>query len=342
MTLRVGLIGYGRIGAMHGKLLSRFVEGVELAALYEPVGERARQAEAELGVRAVPGEAALFGSDIDAVAICSSTPTHPRYIEMAAQAGLAVFCEKPISLDISEAAAAVEAAESAGIPLVMGFNRRLDPAHRAVREGIARGEIGVPWQVVIISRDPEPPPGDYLPVSGGLFRDMTIHDFDMARYLLGEEVVEVNVTATSLVIPEAAELGDVDVAVVALRYESGALGMVVNSRAAAYGYEQRIEVNGSLGQLASMDPPLRHTRLATVGGFSTPALQHFFVDRYQESYLHQWGEFLAAVRGEESVAATGRDGNAALTLAEAAQHSHDTGRPVRLDWTVDEALGALE
>lgn len=244
---------------MHAECLSRFVDGVELAALYEPVPEAARRAEAEVRVRTVGDEAALFGSGIDAVAICSSTPTHPRYIKMAAGAGIAAFCEKPISLDLAEAAEAVQAAGSAGIPLVLGFNRRLDPGRRAVRDGVARGEIGTPWQVVIISRDPEPPPADYLPVSGGLFRDMAIHDFDMARYLLGEEVVEVNVTATSLVIPEAAALGDVDLAFISLRYESGALGMIVNSRAAAYGYGQRIEVNGSKGRLSSVDPPVRYT-----------------------------------------------------------------------------------
>ncbi|MDE0188126.1 MAG: inositol 2-dehydrogenase [bacterium] len=330
MTLRVGLIGYGRIGAMHAGFLSRFIDGVELAALYEPVPEAARRAEAETGVRTVGDDDALFASGIDAVAICSSTPTHPRYIKMAAEAGIAAFCEKPISLDLAEAAEAVEAAESAGIPLVLGFNRRLDPGHRAVRDGVARGDIGTPWQVVIISRDPEPPPADYLPVSGGLFRDMAIHDFDMARYLLAEEVTEVNVTATCLVIPEATALGDVDLAFISLRYASGALGMIVNSRAAPYGYEQRIEVNGSKGQLSSVDPPLRHTRLATAGGFSTPVLQHFFIERYRESYLLQWREFLALVRGEESSAATGRDGYAALALAEAAQESHDTGRPVRV------------
>ncbi|MCE2526881.1 MAG: inositol 2-dehydrogenase [Actinomycetia bacterium] len=328
MTLSVGLIGYGRIGAMHADVLSRLVDGAELAVVYEPVAERARQAAVDLGVRTVEEEAAVFESGIDAVAICSSTPTHPRYIKMAAQAGVAAFCEKPISLDLDEAASAVESAESAGIPLVIGFNRRLDSAHRAVREGIARGEIGDPWQVLIISRDPQPPPPEYLPVSGGLFRDMTIHDFDMARYLLGEEVVEVHVTATSLVIPEAAELGDVDTALISLRYRSGALGLIVNCRAAAYGYEQRIEVNGSHGQLSSVDPPLRHTRLATAAGFSTPALHHFFIERYQESYLQQWREFLALVRGRESAAATGRDGFKALALAEAAQQSHDTGSPV--------------
>ena len=330
MTLRVGLIGYGRIGAMHGDLLSRSVGGAEVTVVYEPFPERAHQASVELGVPAVEDEAALFESGIDAVAICSSTPTHPRYIKMAARAGIAAFCEKPISLDLDEAAEAVHVAEQAGIPLVIGFNRRLDPAHRAVREGIARGEIGDPWQVLIISRDPQPPPADYLPVSGGLFRDMTIHDFDMARYLLGEEVVEVHVTATSLVIPEAAQLGDVDAAFIALRYQSGALGLIVNCRAAAYGYEQRIEVNGSRGQLSSVDPPLRHTRLATAAGFSTPVLHHFFIERYQESYLQQWKEFLALVRGEESAAATGRDGFKALALAEAAQESHHNGSPVPL------------
>ena len=331
MTLRVGLIGYGRIGAMHAGLLSRFVDGAEVVAVYEPNPQRARQAAVESGLRTVDEEAALFEADIDAVAICSSTPTHPRYIKMAAQLGLAAFCEKPISLDLAEAASAVEAAESAGIPLVVGFNRRLDPAHRAVRDGIARGEIGDPWQVLIISRDPEPPPAHYLPVSGGLFRDMTIHDLDMARYLLGEEVVEVHVTATSLVTKEAAELGDVDVAFITLRYANGALGLIVNCRASGYGYEQRIEVNGSKGQLSSLDPPLRHTRLATAEGYFTPVLYRFFMDRYQEAYLHQWGEFLALIRGEESLAATGRDGYAALVLAESAQRSHDTARPVRVD-----------
>ena len=331
MSLRMGLIGYGRIGAMHAEMLSRSIGGVELTAVYEPDPHRARQAQSATGIAPSAGEDELFGSGIEAVAICSSTPTHARYIHMAAQAGIAAFCEKPISLDLGEAAAAVEAAETAGIPLVVGFNRRLDPAHRAVRDGVARGEIGDPWQVLIISRDPQPPPADYLPVSGGLFRDMTIHDFDMARYLLGEEVVEVNVTAASLVTEEAAAVGDVDAALVALRYESGALGMIVNCREAAYGYEQRIEVNGSGGQIASVDPPLAHTRLATSAGFATPALQHFFIERYREAYQQQWKEFRAVVRGEPSAAATGSDGFAALVLAEAAQESHDTGVAVRVN-----------
>ncbi len=330
MTLSVGLIGYGRIGAMHADLVSRYVDGAELAAVYEPFPERARQASAELGVPAMESEAALYESGIEAVAICSSTATHPRYIKMAARAGIAAFCEKPISLDLAEAASAVEAAEAAGIPLVMGFNRRLDPAHRGVRDGVIRGEIGDPWQVLIISRDPEPPPAHILPDTGGLFRDMTIHDFDMARYILGEEVVEVHVTADKLVMAEAEELDDVDTAFISLRYQSGALGLIVNCRAAAYGYEQRIEVNGSRGQLSSVDPPTRHTRLATADGYSTPVLHHFFIERYRESYLSQWREFLAVVGGDDSPVATGRDGYAALALAEAAQESHHTGRPARV------------
>jgi myo-inositol 2-dehydrogenase/D-chiro-inositol 1-dehydrogenase len=328
MTLKVGLIGYGRIGAMHAELLSRVVDGARLEAIYEPHPGRSAAAGSDTGINPVGGETELFESGIDAVAICSSTPTHSQYIKMAAEAGVAAFCEKPISLDPDEAASAVKAAEAAGIPLVIGFNRRLDPGHRAVRDGVSRGEIGDPWQVVIISRDPAPPPADYLPLSGGLFRDMAIHDFDMARYLLGEEIVEVNVTATSLVTPEAAELGDVDLAFIALRYQSGALGLIVNSRAAAYGYEQRIEVNGSKGQLASVDPSSRHIRKATAEGFSTPPLHHFFTERYQESYLNQWREFLAVVRGEESLAASGRDGFKALMLAEAAQESHECSEPV--------------
>ena len=330
MSLRVGLIGYGRIGAMHAELLSRSVEGADLGAVYEPDPQRAGQVYFDTGVEPSPGVTELFESGIEAVAICSSTPTHARYIRMAARAGVAVFCEKPISLDLHEAAGAVETAEAAGIPLVVGFNRRFDPAHRAVREGVARGEIGDPWQVLIISRDPAPPPADYLEVSGGLFRDMTIHDFDMARYLLADEVVEVQVTAASVVSEAAGRLGDVDTAFVTLRYESGALGMIANCREAAYGYEQRIEVHGSGGRLSSLDPPLRHTRLATAEGLITPPLHHFFIERYREAYLEQWRGFLAVMRGESSPAASGRDGYRALALAEAAQQSHDTGRPVRL------------
>ena len=330
MTLRMGLIGYGRIGAMHADLLSS-VDGVELSAIYEPDPKRARQAHEATGIRPASDEEELFEAGIEAAAICSSTPTHARYIHLAAQAGVAAFCEKPISLDLEEAASAVEAAETARIPLVVGFNRRFDPAHRAVRQGVVEGEIGDPWQVLIISRDPEPPPADYLPVSGGLFRDMTIHDFDMARYLLGQEVVEVNSTAAGLVTEAAPALGDVDAAFVALRYQSGALGMIVNCREASYGYEQRVEVNGSRGQISSLDPPLRHSRLATSAGFHTPPLHHFFIERYQAAYLRQWQEFLAVVAGDPASAATGRDGYRALALAEAAQRSHDLRRPVEVD-----------
>ena len=258
--LRIGIIGVGRIGRMHAELLERQVPGAAVAAVYDAHDPAAREIAGELGVPAAGSVEELLASDVDAVAICSSTDTHADLLVAAAQAGKAVFCEKPISLDLAEVDRALEAVEAAGVPFQIGFNRRFDPAHASVHDAVASGAIGEPHLVRISSRDPAPPPLEYVRHSGGLFLDMTIHDFDMARFVTGREVVEVFARGAVRVEPGFTEVGDVDTALVTLVHEDGCLTAIDNSRRAVYGYDQRVEVFGSAGMAAS-ENPLAHTTL---------------------------------------------------------------------------------
>jgi myo-inositol 2-dehydrogenase/D-chiro-inositol 1-dehydrogenase len=330
--LRIGVIGVGRIGRMHAELLARRVSGAAVAAVYDAHEPAARDVAEHLGVPAADSVEELLGAgEVDAVAICSSTDTHADLLVAAAAAGKAVFCEKPVSLDLAEVDRALGAVDAAGVPFQIGFNRRFDPAHESVRDAVASGAVGAPHLVRISSRDPEPPPLAYVQVSGGIFLDMTIHDFDMARYVTGSEVVEVFARGALRVEPSFAEAGDVDTALITLVHEDGCLTAIDNSRRAVYGYDQRVEVFGAEGMAAS-ENPLEHSGVVrTAAGTHAPPLPAFFLERYVPSYLREWDAFVGAVQRGEPPPVTTADARAPLVIGLAAWRSLRENRPVRVE-----------
>jgi myo-inositol 2-dehydrogenase / D-chiro-inositol 1-dehydrogenase len=330
-TLRVGVIGVGRIGSMHAELLARRVPGATVGAVHDAHAASARAVAGALGVPVAGSVDELLGaSDVDAVAICTSTDTHADLIVAAAAAGKAIFCEKPVSLDLREVERALRAVDEAGVPFQIGFNRRFDPAHASVREAVAAGELGDPQLVRITSRDPAPPPIGYIRVSGGIFLDMTIHDFDMARFVTGSEVVEVFARGTVRVDPAIGEAGDIDTAMVMLVHENGCLTSIDNSRRAVYGYDQRVEVFGSHG-MAATENPLAHSGLVrTAEGTREPVLPYFYLERYTASYVHEWEAFVAALAAGEPSPVGTVDARAPLVIGLAAQRSLREDRPVRI------------
>jgi myo-inositol 2-dehydrogenase/D-chiro-inositol 1-dehydrogenase len=292
----------------------------------------ARGVAEALGVTAAADVDELLASpEVDAVAICTSTPTHADLIVAAAEAGKAIFCEKPVSLDLREVDRALAAVDAAGVPFQIGFNRRFDPAHAAVAAAVASGQIGEPQLARISSRDPAPPPFEYVRGSGGIFLDMTIHDFDMARFVVASEVVEVFARGAVRVDPGFAEANDVDTAVVVLEHANGCLTTIDNSRQAVYGYDQRVEVFGSAG-VASSENPAEHTGIVrTADGLRAPTLPYFFLERYIPSYLREWQAFVSSViRGEAPSVGPG-DARAPLVIGLAAWRSVREGRSVRIE-----------
>jgi myo-inositol 2-dehydrogenase/D-chiro-inositol 1-dehydrogenase len=325
--VRIAVIGVGRIGSMHAELLARRIDGAEVACVSDAHEETARAVGAELGVPAAGVEDALAG-DADALAICTSTDTHADLIVAAARAGKAIFCEKPVSLDLAEVDRALAEVDAAGALFQIGFNRRFDPAHQAVHDAVASGAVGEPQLVRISSRDPAPPPLSYVKVSGGIFLDMTIHDFDMARYVAGSEVVEVFARGAVRIDDGFAEAGDVDTALVTLVHENGCLTAIDNSRRAVYGYDQRVEVFGSAGMAAS-ENPLAHTAVVrTAEGTRMETLPYFYLERYVPSYLREWEAFVAAVDGGTPPPVSVTDARAPLVIGLAAWRSLREGRPV--------------
>jgi myo-inositol 2-dehydrogenase / D-chiro-inositol 1-dehydrogenase len=326
--VRVAVLGSGRIGSLHAELLAQRIPGAELAAVHDADDAVARQVADPLGVPTATLEDIFTAADVDAVAVCSSTDTHVDLVERAAEAGKAVFCEKPVSLDLPELDRALATVERAGILLQVGFNRRFDPAHRAVRDTVAAGEVGEPHLVRISSRDPEPPPLAYVRVSGGIFLDMTIHDFDMARFVTGSEVTEVYARGAVRVDPAIGEAGDLDTAVVVLAHENGVLTAIDNSRRSVYGYDQRVEVFGSAGMVASENPPAHSTVLRTSQGTRGARLPDFFLERYVPSYVREWEAFVTAMRDGGPSPVGPLDARAPLVIGLAAWRSAREGRPV--------------
>ncbi|MBV9684061.1 MAG: inositol 2-dehydrogenase [Solirubrobacterales bacterium] len=329
--LRIGVIGVGRIGRMHAELIAHQVPGAALGAVYDAHEPAARDVAAELRVPAAATAEDIFDSDLDAVAICSSSDTHVDLLIAAAEAGKAVFCEKPVSLDLVELDRALDAIDAAGVPFQIGFNRRFDPGHASVREAVVAGAIGEPHLVRISSRDPAPPSPDYVKLSGGLFLDMMIHDFDMARFVTGSEVVEVFARGSVRVEPWFAEAHDVDTALVTLVHADGCLTAIDNSRRAAYGFDQRVEVFGSAGMAVTENPPAHAGLLITAEGERRPPHPHFFLERYLPSYVREWQGFVEAVTtGTDPPVSTG-DARAPLLIGLAALRSLREGRPVRIE-----------
>ncbi|MCP5153181.1 MAG: inositol 2-dehydrogenase [Ectothiorhodospiraceae bacterium] len=326
-TLRFALFGAGRIGTLHAANLA-IGRGTALACVHDPDASRAAALAATHGAR-VAGSVEDALDACDAVLVASSTDTHVALVEAAARAGKPVLCEKPIDLDIARVEACRAVLDAHPVPVQIGFNRRYDPDHGALRTAVAAGEIGRLEMLLITSRDPAPPPPEYVRVSGGLFRDMAIHDLDMARFVLGEEPVSVYAAASNLVDPAIGAAGDVDTAMVVLRTASGALCHIDNSRRAVYGYDQRIEAFGATGMLRSEN----HAG-GTVSRFdaartaSRPPLPRFFLERYRESYRLELEDFVAALRDGRPPAVGFDDGYRALLLARAAERSSAEGRAV--------------
>lgn len=332
-NLNLGLIGVGRIGKVHGEHLSYRIPRARLAAVSDVNLAEAQTVAKKLGVDCVDADhhALLDNPDIDAVVICSPTDLHAAMIEEAAAAGKHIFCEKPIARTLKEIDKALDAVAKAGVKLQIGFNRRFDANFARVRQAIASGEIGEPHLLHIISRDPGPPPIEYVKVSGGMFLDMTIHDFDMARFLIGEDVEEVFAAGAVRVDPAIGEAGDLDTALVTLKFAGGALGVIDNSRRAVYGYDQRVEVLGNAGG-ATVSNNHPNTAIISDGANVHRDLPlNFFMDRYLDSFMTEMRDFVDAVLDDKPTPVTGIDGRAAVALGIAARRSYDENRPVRLE-----------
>lgn len=331
--LRIGLLGAGRIGKVHAESIEQRVSGAKLVAIADP-DPGAAQALGDLyGVGWVTEDATavLAHPDVDAVAICSSTDTHTDLILAAAEAGKHIFCEKPIDHDLAKIDAALTAVARAGVKLQIGFNRRFDPTFRKLRETIASGALGDLHILRITSRDPGPPPLAYIQISGGMFLDMTIHDFDMARYLTGSEVEEVYTAAAVRVDPAIGAAGDVDTAVITLKFANGVIGTIDNSRRAVYGYDQRVEAFGADGMMRARNRTPTTTLLADASGVHADNPLHFFLERYMDAYVEEMRAFVTAVVDNRPVPVDGVDGRYPVIMALAAAKSFRENRPVRLD-----------
>ena len=331
-TIRLGVIGAGRIGKIHAENLATRIPGASVSAIADPILSAAQETAERLHIPVACADyhQILDDADIDAVAICSSTDTHARLIVEAARTGKHIFCEKPIAYDLAKIDEALAAVEKAGVKLQIGFNRRFDPNFRKVRQMVRDGKIGDVHILRITSRDPAPPPIEYVKVSGGIFFDMTIHDFDMARYLSGDEVEEVYVAGGVRVDPRIGEAGDIDTAVVTLIFKGGAIGTIDNSRKAVYGYDQRVEVFGSEGMVAaSNNTPDSHVYSNSEGVHSAKPL-YFFLERYMDSFIAEMKEFVDCMQKDSHPPVTGVDGRIPVMIAMAATRSYREKRPVKL------------
>jgi len=330
--LRVGIIGAGRIGKVHAETVAFGLPEAEIVSITDVNRDAAVQLAQRCGIAevAASSDAILADPRVDAVLICSSTDTHAALIGQAARAGKHIFCEKPIAHDLAKIDAALEAVAKAGVKLQIGFNRRFDSNFARVRRAIEAGEIGTPRLMHIISRDPAPPPISYVKVSGGMFLDMTIHDFDMARFLIRDEVEEIFVSGGVMVNPEIGAAGDLDTAVIVLRFRNGVIGTIDNCRQAAYGYDQRVEILGSLGKIATENRYPNQAEISTGSEVRKDLPLNFFMDRYRESFAAELRCFADAVIHDNPTPVTGEDGRMPVVMGLAARKSYDERRPVRL------------
>ena len=327
MTLRIGLLGAGRIGKVHASAIAS-TPGAQLAAVADAFPAAAADVAAAYGASVESIDEILASSEIDAVFITTPTDMHADLIIAAAKAGKAIFCEKPIDLSVTRVRECLEVVAAANAILMVGFNRRFDPNFQAVRRQIDAGAIGDVEMVVITSRDPGPPPLEYMARSGGLFRDMTIHDFDMARFLLGEEPVKVHAVGSVLVDPAIAGVPDIDSAAITLVTASGKIAQISNSRRATYGYDQRIEVHGSTGMARAENQYESTLEVANGDGYLRAPLMNFFLERYMPAYRAEVAAFVACVASNSAPTPNGDDGLRSLLLADAAAESAATGRMI--------------
>ena len=331
--LNIGLIGAGRIGKVHAKSIATRISDASVAAVADIDLAAAKDVANSNGAPVATEDYQVILEDpaINAIAICSPTNTHAQMIQEAAAVGKHIFCEKPIDHSLKKIDAALAAVDRADVKLMIGFNRRFDANFHKVREIVATGKIGQPHILRITSRDPAPPPIEYIKVSGGMFLDMTIHDFDMARYLIGSEVTEIYAAGGVMVDPAIGEAGDLDTAVITLKFANGVIGTIDNSRQAVYGYDQRVEVFGSKGMVA-VSNNLSDTHVySNANGVHTALPVHFFLERYMDSYAAEMREFVDAVLNDEEPPVVGVDGRIPVVMGLAAQKSWRENRSILLD-----------
>ena len=313
--IKVGIIGAGRIGRVHSESITKYVKGAEIKAISDVrVTDELKQWAKGMGIAHVYEDykQILQDPEIDAVLVCSSTNTHAPISIEAARAGKHIFCEKPVDADVNRIKEVLTEVEKAGVKFQVGFNRRFDHNFKAIKTRVENGDIGEPHLIRVTSRDPDAPPIEYVKVSGGMFFDMTIHDFDMIRYLSGSEVVEVYAAGGVLVNPEIGKAGDIDTAVITLKLANGAIGVIDNSRKAVYGYDQRAEVFGSKEGVVAEKP------------------MYFFLERYMQSFADEMACFVDSVVNDKPTLVNGNDGLQPVIIALAAKRSLDEGRPVKL------------
>ena len=328
--LNLALLGCGRIGQVHARSISQLADKARLVAVADAYEPAAQELAAASGAEVRSSAQIMQSNDVDAIIVGTPTDTHYQLIHDAAAAGKAIFCEKPIDMSAERIRDCIVAVKKANVAFLAAFNRRFDPNFSDIQARIAAGEIGDVELITILSRDPAPPPISYIKSSGGLFRDMMIHDFDMARFLLGEEVTSIFAVGSSLVDPEIGAAGDIDTAAVTLSTASGKICQISNSRRASYGYDQRLEVHGSKGMLRAENTLKNGVEVATQNGFQKAPTQHFFLERYEEAYRLEMAHFIDALNSGQTPSPSASDGLQAQLLADAAAQSLTTGLPVQL------------
>ncbi len=330
--LKVGIIGAGRIGKVHTTSITNYMPHVEIKAISDVNFKAAEETAKNFGIPCVYEDHKKILSDpeIEAVLICSSTETHSPISIEAALAGKHIFCEKPIDHDLEKIKEVLEVVKKAKVKYQVGFNRRFDHNFKAIKSAVDQGKIGDVHIVKITSRDPEAPPIEYVESSGGIFLDMTIHDFDMARYLTGSEVTEVFAVGNCLVNPEIGQAGDVDTAIITLKFANGALAVIDNSRRAEYGYDQRAEVFGSKGSVAVLNDTLSSAVISTKEGIISEKPLYFFLERYMNSFVDEMSQFVAAIINDTEPPVNAEDGLKAVLIGIAAKKSLAEGKPVKI------------
>jgi myo-inositol 2-dehydrogenase/D-chiro-inositol 1-dehydrogenase len=327
--LNIGLLGCGRIGQVHGHTI-RAMDNARVVSVSDFIPQAAEKLARQLGATVQSSDNLIANPDIDAVVIGTPTTTHFDLIHAAAAAGKAIFCEKPVDMSVSNIKVCLETVQSHGIPFLTAFNRRFDANFAAIEKQIRAGAVGDVELITILSRDPSAPPAEYIAQSGGIFRDMMIHDFDMARFLLGEDPTEIHAVGSCLVDPAIGASGDVDTAAVTLRTASGKICQISNSRRATYGYDQRVEVHGSKGMIRAENVLENQVEIATETGFTRAPTMNFFLERYAQAYRAEMEHFVEAVANGTALRPNGNDGLKAQMLADAATLSWQTGLPQKL------------
>ncbi len=330
--LQIGLIGAGRIAQAHAATVAYRISNAQLAAVTDPIAAAAQSIAAKFSIPTIAPnyQAILADPRIDAILICTPTDTHAEIMKAAARAGKQIFCEKPVALTLAATDDALKVVNESGVKLQLGFNRRFDANYARVRKAITNGEIGTPRILHIISRDPAPPPISYVKTSGGIFLDMTIHDWDMARFLSGSEVDEVYVQGGVMVDPAIGEAGDIDTHVTLLRFANGMIGTIDNCRQAVYGYDQRVEVLGSKGAFQTENNFPNSGVLSGANAIQRDLPLNFFMERYMDAYAAEIAAFVDAVVNDTPTPVNGNDGRMALLVGLAALKSYQEGRPVKV------------